>query len=166
MVYEFVLKLFGKSAVELISLLPFILSLNGHQLDVDVVVTEPCTKEIVRFVTTGHAVSLRCDISVVINDKQLFRQSTSRELTYENIWYCDGDPLDEFPPIEQLFHFSFEGFQFDPNDHVEIFSVVTIEDDDLFEQSTGFKLPVLWNYYKPSLKQLYVFQDGVLNVDD
>ncbi len=160
MVYEFVLKLFGKSAVELISLLPFLLTLYGERFEVEVIITEPCTKEMVRLIETHHPVVIQCDISVLVNDEHLFRQRRQKKFHYDSEWWSGEQKVGSSAPRRESFQFTFEGFRFDNGDKIDIFSVVTIENDTLFEKSTGFKSSVLWNYFTPSREELFTFDNG------
>lgn len=146
--------------MELISLLPFLLTLHGERFEVEVTLTEPCTKEMVRLIEAHHPVTLKCDISVLVNDKHLFRQSGEKTFRYEGDWWSDDRLIGSVPPEKETFTFAFDGFRFDPGDRINIFSVVTIENDTLFEQSTGFTSSVLWNYFTPSREELFTFDRG------
>lgn len=167
MVYEFVLKLFGRSAVDLISLLPFLFSLEGDQFGVEVRVKEPCTAEMVRLIESYHDVTLHCELSLVVNEQYRFRQRQRCVLHYDSLWWSDGSIIGSSPPDMESFRFTFSGFRFDPGDRIDLFSVVTIENDTLFEQSTGFTSSVLWNYVTPLREETVIYENGAfISVDD
>ncbi len=116
---------------------------------------------------TQHPVILQSDRSVLVNEKHLFRQTRQKRFRYDTIWWSDDRMIGSAPPKKESFQFSFEGFRFDHGDKIDIFSVVTIENDTLFEQSTGFKSSVLWNYFTPSREELFTFDNGeFIRVDD
>lgn len=166
MVYEFVIKLFGKGAADIISLLPFILSYEGDTFSVSVPLNKPYTNEIIELIESPYPLTLECQLSLLINDKYLFKQKLEKRVTYQDGWFLENTYRGIKAPEKELFQFSFTGFNFDAGDEIDIFSVVSIQEDSIFQKSTGLSTAVLWNYVTPSQEEVYTFSSGGFQLVD
>lgn len=161
MVYEFVLKVFGKGVVEVISLLPFLLTLTGGTFQTEVEVAQPFTEEVVRCVKTGHAVTVTCELSLVVNRTHRFVNHQDVELVWrDSLWYVNDEVVGSVVPGSATFPFTYPGFRFHNGDELELFATVSLKEDSLFLASTGLRTAVFWNYHTPSRLSGYRFEDG------
>lgn len=162
MIYEYVVRLLGKSIVKILYFLPILLSYNDTTITIPLELNNPITKEIKDVVKSGFKISLDYHLTLIINDSKLFKQHRKKTIVFNKKWYINDKSILEGNLQKEAgsVTISFDNFIFEENDHLTIFIKCNIVDDDDFSNSTGFKTSVLWNYYIPQKRQNFVFENG------
>lgn len=162
MIYEYVVRLLGKSIIKTLFFLPVLLNYEKTTLTVPLKLNNPITIETQELIKSGFNLKLEYYISIIINDKKLFRKHINKTVIWKEGWLVDGKHVEDKNLQNSCGYteFSFNNFIFDENDHLEIFTKCRIIEDEDFTKSTGFKTSVLWNYYVPQQRYKYVYRNG------
>ncbi len=162
MIYEYVVRLLGKSIIKMIYFLPILLNYESNTLTIPIQLNNPITIETKKLIKAGFNYKLEYYFSLIINDKKLFKRAINKSVYYRNGWYVDSKKVEEKELQEKIgkIELEFKDFIFEENDHLSIFVKCNISDDPEFTQSTDFKTAVLWNYYIPQKRINLIFKNG------
>lgn len=162
MIYEYVVRLLGKSIVKTLYFLPMLLNYEETTLTIPIELTNPISIETKELIKAGFNYKLEYYFSLIINEKKLFKKKIVKSIHYQNGWFVDSNLVEEIELQKKAgkIDIVFDNFIFEENDHLSIFVKCKISDDEEFTQSTDFKTAVLWNYYIPQKRVNFIFKKG------
>jgi hypothetical protein len=160
--FEFFFKLLGPNMAALLVLVLHHIHWEGETLTLSAALANPVTVEIQELTTHQYAFDIQYYFSVIINNRKTYRTTVHNVLRYQDRWLVNGVAVDVDSIQARMgrAHVAFDGLRFDDGDEVQVFIQASIVDDPEFEASTGLKTTILWKYFEPKAKNLYVLSNG------
>ncbi|MFC2082107.1 hypothetical protein ACFLQT_00090 [Bacteroidota bacterium] len=157
--YEFFVKILGGGISAVIFFLPLQVEYDNQTLTVKADLQNPVTEEVAELVQNGYVFSLDFYCSTIINNNKVFRQTTTKVLTYKNDWFIDSTKVKIDDILTELGELviTFNNIYLHDNDEIVIFIKTTISPDSEFKKSTGLSTRILWNYYVPRVLETYKY---------
>lgn len=164
MIYEYILRLFGKDIVQTIAFLPLAIGYSDGRLDVGIQLTNPCTAETHSLVKQGFVFGIEYYISVIVGERKVRSATVIKKLRYTKEWLCNDTLIvdDSLQSAIGVIGIVLSGLDLQDRETVEVFIRASILPDKDFTKSTGLNTDVLWNCYIPRLHNMYVYDKGTL----
>ncbi len=162
MIYELITRFFGSGIASIIYFLAMVAHYDTPILEIETQLQCPVTDEIASIVKKDFTFRIEYYGSVIINDKKAFNTKTVNELSYRDGWVINGESVAENEIQERMGRVSLQISlpELKENDEILVFIKGTILPDDEFKKSTGLTTRILWNYYIPRIKMVFVYQAG------
>ncbi len=160
--FDFVVKIMGSRISSLIYFLSIQLSISNNTLNIDTALKDPITMEIVTLMEQGYLFKLEYYGSIIVNNKQVYKDTIVNSLEYRDGWWCNGEEI-SYDSLQRRMgdvSLSFPDYSPVESDTVSTFIKATIVADSLFEASTGFRTRILWENYVPRTNEVFQFIGG------
>jgi hypothetical protein len=160
--FEFFFKLLGPNVAALLVLALNQMHWEGETLSLSAALANPVTAETRELVSHGYAFDIQYYVSIIINGRKTFRDTRRQVLTWNNGWLVNGVAIapDSIQIAMGNANTTFSGLLFDEGDEIQVFIQASIAGDREFEVSTGLSTSILWKYFEPRLKVIYIFSNG------
>jgi hypothetical protein len=165
LIFEYFIKLTGIGISSLIAFLPLQLEVKNDTLTVQTALTRPVTEDVFALTEQGFPFTIEFYASIIVNSSSVKRVSRQKQLTFKDPhFYIDSIPCfkDSIQGVMGQLRAVFSRVAMAEGDRLSVYVKAEIASHRDFQQSTGLKTAVLWNYYIPHLKSDYIMHQNTL----